>query len=130
MRYLCIDFGLKKVGLAISDGSIAEPFGVYRFNDIGRAISMIKNLINKEDITNIVIGISEGKMSTLTKEFSRNLEKEVSIKPTFWDETLSTLEAQSYSIEANINRKKRKSMEDAYAATLILQSYLDSLNSK
>lgn len=130
MQYLCIDFGLKKIGLAISDGSIAEPYGVYRFKDVDRAIAMIKNLVSKNGITNIVIGISEGKMSTLTKEFSSILEKEVLIKPTFWDETLSTLEAQSYSIEANINRKKRKSMEDAYAATLILQSYLDSLNSK
>jgi len=43
-----------------------------------------------------------------------------------FDETLSTYNAQRASIEAGMKRKKRKDMEDAYAATLILQGYLDS----
>ena len=59
-------------------------------------------------------------MAEEQKEFAKNLGAET------FDETLTTKEAQRLSLEAGLPRKKRRGMEDAFAATLMLQSYLDN----
>jgi putative Holliday junction resolvase len=59
--------------------------------------------------------------------FVRSLVENLAIPVILHDETLTTKEAQEKSIKAGIKRKKRRKMEDAYAASLILQSYLDDL---
>jgi RNase H-fold protein (predicted Holliday junction resolvase) len=76
-------------------------------------------------VEKIVLGISEGKMGEESREFGRKLEKKLKIPMIFQDETLTTHEAQKLSIEAGMKRKKRKTLEDAFSATLILQAYLD-----
>jgi len=58
---------------------------------------------------------------------SETIEEKLKIPIVFQDETLTTRRSQELSIEAGIKRKKRKALEDAYSATLILQSFLDSI---
>jgi putative Holliday junction resolvase len=125
MKLLGIDFGSKKIGLSSATTILAEVYGVIRFETIGEAIRKIRKTVEKEDIEKIVIGISEGKMAKETKKFGKKLEKEIGLPVVFQDETLSTKEAQALSIEAGIRRKKRRKLEDAYSATIILQKYLD-----
>ncbi|KKR30273.1 hypothetical protein A2715_03200 [Candidatus Woesebacteria bacterium RIFCSPHIGHO2_01_FULL_39_32] len=126
MHILGVDYGRKKIGLAISEGSLAEPFKILRYQDIRKLGEEIKKIVLQFKIEKIVIGISEGKMAEETKEFGRKLEEKLGIPVVFQDETLTTHEAQDLSITAGIKRKKRKEFEDAYSSTLILQDYLDA----
>jgi putative Holliday junction resolvase len=124
-KVLGIDYGKKKIGLASATTTLAEVYGVIRFETIKEAIRKIRKTVEREKVEKIVIGISEGKMAKETKRFGRKLEKEINLPVVFQDETLSTKEAQALAIEAGIRRKKRKQLEDAYAAAVILQDYLD-----
>ncbi len=124
MRILAIDYGKRKIGLALATSSIAEPYKVVRYKSEKEVLEKIEEIVKAEKIEKIVIGISEGKMAEETKSFAKKLN----IPVVFQDETLTTQQAQELSIKAGIKRKKRKSLEDAYSATLILQAYLDSKN--
>ena len=112
MKTLGIDYGRKKIGLAVSEGTLAEPWRVVGQNEL-------KEILKNEKFDKIVVGISAGKMGEEQREFAKSLGAET------FDETLTTKEAQALSLEAGISRKKRHGMEDAFAATLILQSFLD-----
>jgi putative holliday junction resolvase len=127
MKVLGIDYGRRKIGLALSEGLFAEPLKILRYQNVSMLVGEIEKIVFELKIEKIVMGISEGKMAEETKEFAKKLQGEIKIPVVFQDETLSTREAQTLSIEAGIKRKKRKLMEDAYSATLILQNYLDSL---
>ncbi len=120
-----IDYGRKKVGLAVSEGRLAEPFLVLRYDDEEELIKKIKALVEKETIETTVVGVSEGKSEEEAREFGQKLAR-AGIKVVFFDETLSTLSAQELSREAGIKRKKRRALEDAFAASVMLQSYLES----
>jgi putative Holliday junction resolvase len=126
MKILGIDYGRKKIGLALAESLIAEPLMVLRFDNIENGLKKLIELILSEKIEKIVIGISEGEMEKETKEFSENLKRNISIPLEFENETLSTVEAQRKAIEAGIGQKKRKHLEDAFAATVMLQSFLDN----
>lgn len=127
MKLLGIDFGERKIGLALAAGKIAEPYFVVHYKDLRQALSVITEVIEKEGVDEVVIGISEGKMAIETKEFAQRLAEVVTKKITFHDETLTSKEAQRLSIESGMKRKKRRSLEDAFAAALMLQDYIDSL---
>ena len=127
MKYLGIDYGRKKIGLAVSDGVIAEPLRILRYEDIRILREKLGKIISEFGIQKIVIGISEGEMGRESKEFGRVLEEKMKTPVIYQDESLSTRTAQELSIGAGIKRKKRKEMEDAYSAAIILQSYLDTL---
>lgn len=125
MRILGIDFGLKKIGLAVSNDLLAEPYQVVKHISKNQVIGRIETIIEKENIEAVVVGISEGTIGKKSEVFGKELEKNLSIPVFFQDETLTTKEAQQLSIDAGINRKKRKGMEDAYSAALILQAFID-----
>lgn len=125
MRLLGIDFGRAKVGLAISEGVLAEPFSVLRYEDEKALFEKIKALVDQERIDKVVVGVSEGKSAEEARTFGQNL-KGLGIEITFFDETLSTVSAQELSREGGMKRKKRKALEDAFAASVMLQSFLDS----
>lgn len=120
MRILGIDYGKNKIGIAFADGSLAEPIQVIRYSSPGNLKEKIKQLIKKFDVEKIVVGISEGKMAEESINFAKEFGAET------FDETLSTQDAQNLSREAGISQKKRRKMEDAYAAAIILQNYLDN----
>ena len=125
MRILAIDYGQKKVGLALATSMLAEPYKVIRFNSFKTLTNELKEIIDTERIEKVIIGISDGEMGKESREFGKRLGAEIGISVYFQDETLTTHNAQELSLEAGIKRKKRKEMEDAYSAALILQDYLD-----
>lgn len=126
MKILGIDYGRKKIGMAIADGPLAEPWKIVKYSQVEEVIKRLSYLVAENEIDKIVVGISEGEMGEESKEFSLNLSKKLDIPVETFDETLSTQEAQRLSIEAGIKRKKRRGLEDAYAASVVLQSYIDS----
>jgi putative Holliday junction resolvase len=129
MKLLGIDYGRRKIGLALgdTDTKFAEPLIVIRFESEDELLKKVGRVIQEEQVKEIVMGVSEGMMAQETKEFGKTLAAKLGTPIIYQDETLTTHEAQSLSIKAGINRKKRKLMEDAYSATLILQAYLDNL---
>lgn len=125
MVILAIDYGRKKIGLAISRTPIAKPFAVIRFSDYSDALEQIKKITKSEGVQKIIVGLPEGPIAEEVKQFAKKLERTIKLPVRFQNETLSTKKAIELSIEAGMSRKKRKNMEDAYSAALILQDYLE-----
>ncbi len=126
MKILGIDYGKSKVGLSLADGPLAEPLKVIRYKDPGILRQGIERVIKEERIDKVIVGVSEGKMGEESKKFGLTLSKRSGITVETFDETLTSQDAQRMSVEAGVSRKKRRKMEDAYAATIMLQNYLDS----
>lgn len=121
-----IDYGKRRIGLALATSSIAEPYKVIKVKSVGEAIQKVEQVVQVEQVEQVVVGISEGEMANETKSFARKLGNKLKIPISFQDETLTTKEAQDLSQKAGIKRKKRRELEDAYSAALILQAFLDS----
>jgi len=126
MGVIGVDFGLKKVGVAFADGGLAEPLEVIRYKDESVLIDEIGEVIKDKQVEKVIVGVSRGKMGQMSREFGRRLGKNLGIEVEYWDEAFSSKDAQMRAIEGGMKRKKRKQMEDAYAAAVILQGYLDS----
>lgn len=120
MKYLGVDFGLRRIGLARSEGTLAAPWKVIEGLNLN-------DLLQKEaaSFDKIVVGMPEGKMGKLVKKLVKSL-KASGFEVAEADETLSSQMAGSLMIELNIPRKKR-AVNDAYSAAIILQNYLDNL---
>ena len=125
---LGIDYGRKKMGLAIadSDAKLADPFTVLHYSSTEEMFTKLGKIINSMQLATIVVGVSENQMAIEIKNFVKALEQQTKIKIEEFDETLTSHDANLLAKEAGIKRTKRKSMEDAYAAALMLQGYLDN----
>ncbi|MCX6816949.1 MAG: Holliday junction resolvase RuvX [Candidatus Beckwithbacteria bacterium] len=126
MKYLCIDFGLKHLGLAIADGPLAETFGEKKYDEESQALQFIARLCEEQAINQIIFGLSEGKMAETTKTFVEKLKTLVNLPIFFQDESLSSVEAKQKLIAAHVPQFKRRRDHSA-AAALILQDYLDTI---
>ena len=126
MKILGVDYGRRKVGLAVADGHLAEPLKVIRVNSLDEAAEKVAEAVEAEKVEKVIVGMSEGKMAEETRNFLSTLVSRLSTVPVeTFDETLTTQDAQKLAIEAGIKRLKRKALEDAFAAAVMLQSYLD-----
>lgn len=123
MRYLGIDWGLKKIGLAVSEGEIATPLKTLQVNGLEDAITKVVGCIEDEIADLIVLGQPEGEMGEIVKKVSKLLKDE-GFEVVLVDETLSTQTAKSLMIEMGLSKKDRKE-DNATAAAIILQRYLD-----
>lgn len=135
VKYLGLDLGTRSLGVAISDitKTIATTYKTIKFadSDYESAINELSTIIECEPIEKIVLGFPKNMNNTIgpraltTLEFKELLEKRFDIEVVMQDERLSTKEASSYMIEADMSRKKRKQKIDSLAANIILQTYLD-----
>ena len=124
MRYLGIDFGLRKIGLATSEGEIAAPLTVLHVKNKTDALKKIREVIDKKSIDEVVIGLPESGIRSKVLRFADKLKLTTSVK--IVEETLTSYNAKRQMIEQGLSRRKRTE-EDAYSAALILQEYLDNL---
>jgi putative Holliday junction resolvase len=133
MRWLGLDLGEKRIGIALSDSlEITAQGRSYRERSTLKAdLDFFKNLISKNEVSGVVIGLpinmngTEGPAAVKARCFGTMLQKVSPISVVFWDERLSTSAAQRVLIEADLTRKKRRTKVDQLAAVIILQSYLD-----
>ncbi len=134
MRYLGLDLGTKTLGLAITDklGIISSPYKVLRYNNIDELINELLIIINEEEVDELVLGLpknmdnSMGFASERSLKFKELLETKTTKKIHLVDERLSTVEAERFLISTDTSRMKRKKIIDAYAANVILDTYLKS----
>ena len=122
-KILGVDFGEKRIGLAIAINDLAEPLSIIKVDDLDIAIEKIAGICQQEEIREIVLGLPSG--SERVKKFGQRLVEETGLKVVFWDETLTSEEALSKMIQAGKSQKKRRNLDDISAA-IILQEYLDS----
>jgi len=120
MKILGIDFGERRIGLAIAESGLAEPFSIIEVSD---PLSQIVKICEQEKIQKIVLGLPPG--SEKIKKFGRRLMEKTGLEVIFWDETLTSEEALTKMIQAGRPQRKRRRLDDISAA-LILQEYLDS----
>lgn len=141
-RIIGIDYGMARIGLAVSDESklIAmslETLLVEKKSEL-TIIKLVKFLqqheqTNSYQIESIVIGfplLMSGKKGLLADEvthFVTLLQEALPIPVVTWDERLSSVQADRFLREGNLTRKKRSQKVDSVAAVIILQNYLDFL---
>ncbi|MCK4551739.1 MAG: Holliday junction resolvase RuvX [Tenericutes bacterium] len=136
MRVIGLDLGTKTLGIASSDINqiIASAYKTIRFrqDDYTYAIRELKKEIIELKPEKLILGFpknmdgSIGFQAQKTLDFKDRLEKEFKLEVVLIDERLTSKMAESIMISADLSRKKRKTKVDKIAATLILQSYLDS----
>lgn len=130
-RVAAIDFGLKRIGLAVSDKGrkIALPVGVVEGGK--KAIQQIRAALPLKEVDLILMGLplelsgKKGSMALLVEQFAKQLEEALHIPVHLVDERLSSKGADAQLREISLNRKERSEKIDMVAATLLLQTYLD-----
>ncbi|MCM3637331.1 Holliday junction resolvase RuvX [Sporosarcina luteola] len=138
MRVMGLDVGSKTVGIAISDalGWTAQGIETIKIDESAGQFGMsrIQELVAEYTITSFVVGFpknmnnSVGPRGEASERFAEMLEEAFGFPVTLWDERLTTMAAERMLIEADVSRKKRKTVIDKMAAVMILQGYLDSKN--
>ncbi len=137
MRYLGLDLGSKTLGVAISDRTncIASVYTTLRFEneDYHELISPLKEIIEKEEIKTLILGLPKnmnntlGERALITLDFKEMLENNLKIPVIMEDERLTSVISNNVLIKADMSRNKRKKKVDGMAAVIILQGYLDRL---
>lgn len=123
MKYLGLDWGLRRIGTAVSEGEIASPLITLEVKNLQEAAEKVSQLVKKEGIDAVVIGKPEGEMGKVVERATLAL-KRAGLNVIQSDETLSTKEAQKLMLEMGLGQKARRE-DNALAATIILQRYLD-----
>lgn len=132
MKYMAIDLGDSRTGIAISEsGIIASGYETYKRINIDKDLEHIAQLAKQFSIDVVVFGLplnmdgTEGERVQKTKEFAELLRPMIDAKIDYEDERLTTVVAEEMLIDSGMRRDKRKKVIDKIAATIILQSYLD-----
>ena len=132
MKVIGIDFGLSKVGLAISDpsGIIALPFKVLRYKNKEDLLSELQDISKEKDVNKFVIGYpismnyKKNEMTKIIDSFKQDMEN-LDFEVILEDERLSSEYAKKIMIEQDVKVSRNKEMVDLTAASIILQTYLD-----
>ncbi len=132
-RIMALDYGLKRVGIALSDPmqKFAYPFKTLENNK--KLIDEVVKIIIEMDVKLIIIGNPNDEktnLNSISNEINRfkiNLSERVDIEIIFWDETFSSKIAQQKILESVTKKKKRKnkSLLDMHSAAIILTEYLE-----
>lgn len=132
-RVLAIDYGEKRVGIAISDplGLTAQPYPFF-VND-ARLLDNLRSLIDEKDIKKIVLGYPKTLRNTHSEQtdrvaaFRQILEEEFALEVIYEDERLSSQAAQKQLRELDMTHKKQRGKIDSQAAAFFLKTYLDRI---
>jgi putative Holliday junction resolvase len=134
MRIMGLDFGTKRIGVALSDELFITAQG--RDTIIRKTpqsdIASIENIVKENGVSEIVVGLplnmdsSLGPKAKETLQFVDDLSKALGIPVKTWDERLTSVQAEKVLLEADISRSRRRRVSDKIAAQVILQNYLDA----
>ncbi len=131
MRYLAIDYGTKRTGLAIcdSDETIASPLAIIQGQK--ELLKKIAEVVETENVEAVVLGLplnmdnSEGPQSKLILKFAERLKEHLHVPVHLQDERLSSFSAEEKLASANFTRGKKRKRLDAVAAAEILEAFLE-----
>lgn len=133
-RVMALDLGEKRIGVAVSDPlrMIASAYGVVERSSRAADFARYQEIIAEQQITLLVVGLPvplsgvEGQRAAWVRDYTAELETHLTIPITFWDEALTTVQAEQSLRQRGKRGKEIKQRVDAVAAAFILQSYLDA----
>lgn len=136
-RVLGIDFGTRRIGLAVSDplGLTAQGLPTLTRRNKRQDLNFLRSLARRYEVSLIVLGNpinmngSEGQQSAKAREFARELEQRLSLQVCLWDERLTSIEAERMLRESGVEPARNVEAVDRLAAVILLQNYLDSYRS-
>lgn len=131
-RVLGVDYGTKRVGLALSDtlGITASPLATVPRPDV---VDEVKNLVKEMDVGTIVVGLPtglsgvEGMSASEARKLADELGSATGVEVVLVDERYTSRIAETSLLETGMKRRERREKVDRVAAALILQDYLDNL---
>ena len=134
-RFLGVDYGTKRIGLAISDGIglTARPLDVVPRR---RLIEEIRSLDAEYGLEAVIVGLPtplgghEGASAAAAREMGEELRTELDVDVVYVDERFTSRMAEGALLESGMKRRDRKETVDKVAAAIILQTYLDNRNSR
>jgi putative pre-16S rRNA nuclease len=132
-RILAIDFGLARIGLAVSDTLGLTAQGLPTLQRINRRIDLgrIRDITTEYSVVCVLVGHplnstgDETEMSRRAARFASLLAAKLAVPVQLWDERMTSLEADRSLREAGLDGRKRRQARDRVAAQILLQSYLD-----
>jgi len=132
-RFLAIDHGNKRVGLALSDPMkiIAKPFRTLTFTDASELLNSLRDIIVSESVEQIILGLPRGMKGQETVQtkvvlaFAEQLKSALDIPIELIDERLSSVSAEKALIQQEVKTGHNKGRIDETAAAIFLQQYLD-----
>ena len=135
VKILGIDYGKKRVGLAISMPGVSFALA-YKVLEIGPSgifglIENIKEIVSQEQITSIVLGLPKqldnkiGLAGREVMQFADELKKNIEIPIVLWDERFTSKQAEVLLRDVNMSHKDKRQQVNVTAAQVMLQSYLD-----
>ncbi len=132
-RYLGIDYGEKRVGLAISDPSltIAQPLRTIVYSSQQQLMQELRSLVGQYAVTKIICGLplsmkgSDSRKTLEVREFAKMLEDKIKIPVSLFDERMTTLQAELTLHQLGKKPSRNRDKIDQLAAQFILQTYLD-----
>ena len=135
MKALGIDFGERRIGLALSDpeGVFALPLEVFERADDRAAIRRLQEIIEREGVELLVVGEpltldgGHGSAAERCASFAAKLSEATGLPHRLVNESLTSVEAERRARESGAGRRKRRSVIDALAAQILLQEALDAL---
>ena len=131
---MALDVGDKTIGVAISDALLltAQARPTLRRKSVKSDVETLSLMAKENEVHEIVVGHPlhmDGKRSAQTEKvarFAEELRKAVDVPIVFWDERLTSFEAEQHLENMGLNWRQRRDQVDKIAAMIILQSYLDS----
>ncbi len=132
-RILSIDYGKKRIGIALSDPLLTFAYSFKTLINDKKLWENIAEIINKKKIVKVILGLpNEEKNKPLVTEiskFKKEIERRFKLEVITWDEEFTSAIAQERIIESVTRKKKRrdKGLIDSNSAAVILQEYLDGL---
>ena len=135
-RVLALDLGKRRIGLALSDelGVTAQGLETLERTNIREDLARLGQLAAEKNVALILMGNPlhmsgrEGRQAEYAHDFGERLRKTTGLPVEFWDERLTTVEAQRVLRGSGISIQKRAKAVDRLAAVILLESYLDSRN--
>jgi len=129
-----LDVGTKTVGVAVSDelGMTGQAVTTVRRTNLRADLDALANLASEHGVGQLVVGLprnmdgSEGPSAEFARALGEKLAVRTGLPVAYWDERLTTREAQRALIAADVSRARRRKVIDQVAAALILQGWLDA----
>jgi len=133
-RTLALDYGDRRIGLALSDpmGLTARPLMTMTRTTRARDLDRIRAIIGEHDVRRIVVGLpldmdgGRGARARITEAFIGKIRGATGLPVIPWDERLTTVQAERILICGDVSRARRRRVIDQVAAVIVLQTYLDS----
>jgi len=133
-RVLALDLGKRRIGLALSDelGVTAQGLETLQQPNIHEDLARLSQLASEKNVIRLLMGNPlhmsgrEGRQAEYTRDFGERLRAATGLPVEFWDERLTTVEAERVLRQSGISIQKRAQAVDRLAAVILLESYLDS----